>query len=90
MPTLRLMSIYNARKRHFALELAHALAELADFRESLVVRFGAATADAIRQQTRWTADMIFGRVEVPELSEEGEDAVRNLKTLTRNVRAVWK
>jgi hypothetical protein len=90
MPTLRIMSIYNTRKRHFASELAQARAELAEFRESLVVRFGTETADAIRQQTSWTPDMIFGRVEVPELSEEGEDAVTTLKTLSRKVTGIWK
>jgi nitroimidazol reductase NimA-like FMN-containing flavoprotein (pyridoxamine 5'-phosphate oxidase superfamily) len=90
MPTLRIMSIYNTRKRHFASELAQARAELAEFRESLVVRFGTETANAIRQQTRWTEAMIFGRVEVLDLTDEAEDAIRTLKTLTRRVMAVWK
>jgi hypothetical protein len=90
MPTLKITSIYNARKRHFAPELAQARADLAEFKESLVVRFGKVTADAIWQQTHWTEDMIFGRVDVMDLTEEGEAAVATLKTLIRNVTTVWK
>ena len=90
MPTLRILSIYNARKRHFAPELAHARAELAGFKESLIIRFGVETADAIRQQTHWTEAMIFGRVEVPELPMECEAAVKTLKMLTRKVSTVVK
>jgi hypothetical protein len=90
MPTLRIMPIYDQRKRRFAPDLAHARSDLAEFKASLVSRFGRETADAIRQQIRWTADMIFGRIEVPELPEEGEDAVRMLKMRTRRVRTVLK
>jgi hypothetical protein len=90
MPTLQIISVYNVRRRRFAPELVNARADLEEFKESLVVRFGTETADAIHQQTSWTADMIFGRVEVPDLSKAGEAAVTTLKMLTRNISAVWK
>jgi hypothetical protein len=88
--TLRILSLYHDRRKKYAPELARAHAKLEQYDEALVTRFGTETGDAIRQQIRWTADMIFGRVEVPELSDEGEHAVRTLKTLTRKVGTVLK
>ena len=61
MPTLRIMSVYNARKRMYAEQLARARAELERFKADLVVRFGQEKADAVRIHTRLTEDMIFGR-----------------------------
>ena len=90
MPTLRIMSIYRERKRMFAAELAQARTELEHFKASIVARFGTQTANAIRQQAWWTEDMILGKVEVPNLPEEGSVAAKKLQMLDRKVRAVWK
>jgi hypothetical protein len=62
-------------------ELARAHGELERFEAALVPSFGEQTAAAIRQQTWWAEDMIFGRVEVPKLSEEGEDGHFSLHRL---------
>ena len=88
MPTLKIMSVYNARKGMYASQLARARSELERFKEDLVVRFGKETADAVRQQVRWTEDMIFGRTEVLPLTDEGYAAVETLKTLDENLTAV--
>jgi hypothetical protein len=88
MPTLTLVSLYNARKGMFAPELARVRNELERFKEDLVARFGRETADAVRMQTRWTEDMVFGRVEVPRLTKEGYAAVERLQTLSRKVKTV--
>jgi hypothetical protein len=90
MPTLTLVSVYNARKATYADQLARARAELEQFREDLVVRFGQETADAVKMQVKWTEDMIFGRVEVPKLTKEGYAAVETLGILDRKVKAVLK
>ncbi len=88
MPTLKIMSLYNARKGMYASQLARVRSELERFKEDLVVRFGKETADAVRQQVSWTEDMIFGRTEVMPLTDEGYAAVETLKSLDRKVRAV--
>jgi hypothetical protein len=88
MPTLTTMSVYNARKRMFAPELARARAELERFKANLVVRFGKKTADAVKMQVSWTEDMIFGRTEVLPLTDEGYAAVEMLKTLGETLTAV--
>ncbi len=90
MPTLRIISIYRERKRMFATELAQARTELEQFRASIVTHFGTQTADAIRRQAWWTEDMILGKVDVPQLPEEGAVAAKKLQMLDRKVRAVWK
>ena len=72
----------------YAAQLARARAELERFKASLVARFGEQEARAVRQQTHWTEDMLFGRVEVMKLSEEGVDAVETLRTLRKKVVAV--
>jgi len=81
MPTLTLVSLYNARKGMFAPDFARVRNELERFKEDLVARFGRETADAVRMQVKWTEDMIFGRVEVPKLTKEGYAAVERLQTL---------
>ena len=48
MPTLTLLSLYNARKSMYAAHLARARAELERFKEDLVARFGQETADAVK------------------------------------------
>ena len=88
MPTLTLVSVYNARKATYSEQLARSRAELERFEEDLVARFGRETADAVRMQTRWTEDMVFGRVEVPKLTQEGYAAVETLGILDRKVKAV--
>ncbi len=90
MPTLTLLSLYNARKGMHAPQLARARAELERFKEDLVVRFGQETADAVRQQVSWTEDMIFGRTEVLPLTDEGYAAVETLKTLEETLTAVMR
>ena len=90
MPTLTLVSLYNTRKATYADQLARARAELEQFREDLVVRFGQETADAVKMQVKWTEDMIFGRVEVPKLTKEGYAAVETLGILDGNVKKVLK
>ena len=68
--TLQIMSVHEERKRQFAAGLAQARADLVErFRASLVVRFGKESADAVRQQVRWTEDMLFGRVKVLPLPD---------------------
>ena len=49
MPTLKIVSVYNARKRMYVEQLARARAELEEFRASLIARFGQEKADAVRQ-----------------------------------------
>ncbi len=88
MPTLTLVSLYNARKSMYASQLARARAELERFKEDLVVRFGKETADAVKMQVSWTEDMIFGRVEVPEITDEGYAAVKMLREIIGKVNAV--
>jgi len=88
MPTLTLLSVYNARKGMYAAQLARARVEMERFKEDLVVRFGKETADAVKMQVKWTEDMIFGRVEVPRLTQEGYAAVETLKTLDEKRTAV--
>ena len=88
MPTLTLVSLYNARQSMCASQLARTHSELEQFKADLVVRFGKDTADAVRQQTQWTEDMIFGRTEVMPLTDEGYAAVETLKTLDRKVEMV--
>ena len=39
---------------------------------------------------QWTEDMIFGRVEVPALTDEGDAAVETLRTLDEKVTAVFR
>ncbi len=88
MPTLTLLSLYNARKGMHAAHLARARAELERFKADLVARFGQETADAVGQQVRWTEDMIFGRTEVLPLTDEGYAAVKTLREIIGNVNAV--
>jgi hypothetical protein len=88
MPTLKLMSVYRARKQAYADQLAGARAELERFKADIVTRFGKETADAVKMQTHWTEDMAFGRVEVPRLTQEGYAAVETLQLLTRKLVAV--
>jgi len=88
MPTLTLLSIYNARKGMYTSQLARARNELERFKADLVVRFGKETADAVGQQVKWTEDMIFGRTEVLPLTDEGYAAVETLKTLDEKLTAV--
>ena len=88
MPTLTLVSVYDARREAYSEQLARARAEREWFKEDLVARFGRETADAVRMQTRWTEDMVFGRVEVPKLTKEGYAAVETLGILDRKVKAV--
>jgi hypothetical protein len=90
MPTLKLMSVYNARKRKFATELAQARADLDRFKATLLVRFGKETVDAIRQHVRWTEDMFFGRVEVLPLPQEAEGAVKTLQAIIESGVAVLR
>jgi hypothetical protein len=88
MPTLKIMSVYQARKAMYAERLARARAELEEFDRSLVVRLGKETADAVRQWAAPTKDMFLGKVKVPKLTDEGEDAVETLRTLAGKVAAV--
>ncbi len=88
MPTLTLMSLFNAQKSMYVSQLARARAELERFKEDLVTRFGQETADSILMRRQWTEDMIFGRVEVPPIPIEGEDVVETLRTLVEKVAAV--
>jgi hypothetical protein len=88
MPTLTLLSLYNARKSMYASQLARARTELERFKEDLVVRFGREMADAVKMQRKWDEDMIFGRVDVPRLTDEGYAAVETLKTLDEKLTAV--
>jgi hypothetical protein len=88
MPTLTLMSLYNARKAMYAAQLARARAELERFEADIVARFGRETADAVQRQVSWTEDMIFGRVDVPRLTDEGYAAVETLGILDGKVKAV--
>jgi hypothetical protein len=90
MPTLTLLSLYNARKGMYASQLARARAELERFKADLVVRFGKETADAVGQQVSWTEDMIFGRTEVLPLTDEGYAAVETLKALDHEVVATLR
>ena len=90
MPTLMIMSVYNARREAYSEQLARARAEMERFKADLVVRFGQETADAVRQQVSWTEDMIFGRTEVPRLTKEGYAAVETLKTLDHEVAAMLR
>ena len=50
MPTLTIMSVYNARKGMYAAHLARARSELEWFKADLVVSFGQETADAVKMQ----------------------------------------
>ena len=88
MPTLTIMSVYNARKAMHAAHIARARSKLERFKEDLVVRFGKETADAVKMQVSWTEDMIFGRVEVPEITDEGYAAVKTLREIIGKVNAV--
>ena len=88
MPTLTLVSLYNAQKSMYASQLDRARAELERFKEDLVTRFGQETADAVKMQVSWTEDMIFGRVEVPKLTDEGFAAVKTLREIIGKVNAV--
>ncbi len=88
MPTLTLLSLYNARKSMHAAHLSRARAELERFKEDLVARFGQETADAVKMQMKWTEDMIFGRTEVLPLTDEGYAAVKTLREIIGNVNAV--
>jgi hypothetical protein len=90
MPTLKVMSIYRARKATYAAQLARARAELERFEADIVARLGEQGAAAVRQWSCWTEDMIFGRTEVLPLSDEGEVALKTLRTLTGKVKAVLK
>ncbi len=90
MPTLTLLSLYNARKSIYASQLVRARNELERFKADLVVRFGQETADAVQRQVSWTEDMIFGRVDVPCLTDEGYAAVETLKTLDEKLTAVLR
>jgi hypothetical protein len=90
MPTLTLLSLYNARQSLYAEQLARARAELERFEADIVARLGQETADAVRQWRSWTEDMIFGRTEVLPLSDEGEVALKTLRELTGNVKKVLK
>ena len=88
MPTLTLLSLYNARKATYAARLSRARAELERFNGDIVARLGQETANAVKMRTHWTEDMIFGRVEVPRLTKEGYAAVEALKTLDDRLKAV--
>ena len=77
------MSIYRARKAMYAAQLARARAELERFEADIVARLGEQRAAAVQQWSHWTEDMIFGRTEVLPLSDEGEVALKTLRTLTR-------
>ena len=88
MPTLTLLSLYNARKSMYASQLARVRSELERFKADLVVRFGQETADAVKMQVKWTEDMIFGRTEVLPLTDEGYAAVETLKALDEKLTAV--
>ena len=88
MPTLTLVSLYNARKSMCASHLVRTRADLARFEEDLVSRFGKETADAVKMQVKWTEDMIFGRTEVPRLTKEGYAAVETLGILDQKVKTV--
>jgi hypothetical protein len=90
MPTLTLLSLYNARKGMYAAHLTRARNELERFKADLVVRFGEQEASAVQQQVSWTEDMIFGRTEVLPLTDEGYAAVKTLRELTRKVATVLK
>jgi hypothetical protein len=90
MPTLTLLSLYNARKSMYASQLVRARNELERFKADLVVRFGQATADAVKMQMKWTEDMLFGRTEVLPLTDEGYAAVETLKTLNHEVAAMLR
>ncbi len=90
MPTLTIMSVYNARKGMYAAHLSRARNELERFKADLVVRFGQETADAVKMQVKWTEDMIFGRVDVPRLTDEGYVAVETLKALDHEVAATLR
>jgi hypothetical protein len=86
MPTLTLLSLYNAQKGMYAVHLARA--ELERFKADLVARFGQETADAVTMRRRWTEDMIFGRVEVLPLTDEGYAAVETFREIIGKVNAV--
>ena len=85
MPTLRIMSLYEDRKRTFAAELSQALADLRQYKAGLVARFGKENVDAISEKTDWTAEMIFGGDVTPDPFAEDLTVVRKLRTLERTV-----
>jgi hypothetical protein len=84
------MSIYREQKEKFASELFDARTELERFWASLVSRFGAKVAEALRRQEWRTEDMILGKAGLPRLSKEGSVAAEKLRSLDRRVRAVRK
>ena len=87
MPTLKLMSIYKVQKRKYADDLRDARADLEQARASLPVRFGTISA-AIRTEVFFRDSGISSGA--TKLSEEELDAVENLLTLKRRVRAVCR
>jgi len=90
MPTLRIMSIYKERKRMFGTELAQAHVAREQFTTTLVERFGKEAADAMRKEAWGAEDLIPGRGEIPNLSQEISVAAKKLRKLDRKVMAVRK
>ena len=88
MPTLRIMSVYQERKRTFAADLSQARTELEQFEASLHARYGDKAVDAMCKKPFRIEDPDLGNV--PDLSEEGAVAVRTWRMLELKVRAVWR
>ncbi len=88
MPTLRIMSVYQERKRTFAAELSRARTEMARFEASLHARHGDSVVNAMCKKPFRIEDMDLGKV--PDLSEEGAVAARTWRTLELKVMAVRK
>ena len=88
MPTLRIMSVYEDRKRMFATELSLARTELGQFEASLHARYGNNLADAMLKKPFQVEDLRLGKV--PDLSKDGSVAARTWQTLDLQVRAIQK
>ena len=70
MPTLRIMSVYEDRKRMFATELSLARTELGQFEASLFARYGDNLADAMLKKPFQVEDVRLGKV--PDLSKDAQ------------------
>jgi len=85
MPSLRLPSIYQSRRRKFIADLHQAHAELGQARTSLPERVGTLVAVTVRTEVFLRDSGLHG---TPGLPDDAEEAVETLLRLKNRVRAV--
>ena len=88
MPTLTLVSVYNARKATYSEQLARSRAELRAVRGRPGRTFRSARPPTPSGCRRGGPKTWFSGVEVPKLTQEGYAAVETLGILDRKVKAV--